>query len=133
MTTPPVKGRSHPQAGSRRQFPDIASSGQKDRDSPAVQKSPGAPSSIPYFNSFGVNFPPLNRTPSSSADRASQFCSFSGVKLLCSDSTIGIGSLATGIWLSAVQMPAGGETVSMNPIAASTGALMREAKLIASK
>ena len=38
-----------------------------------------------------------------------------------------------GTWLIAVQMPAGGAMVSMNPMAASTGALMREAKFTTSK
>jgi hypothetical protein len=52
---------------------------------------------------------------------------------LCSDSIIGNGSLATGIWFSAVKIPAGGEVVSMKPMAASTGALIFDAKWIGSK
>jgi len=50
-----------------------------------------------YFSSFGVNFPPFNRISSSSFERASQFCSFCGVRLLCSDSIIGKASFAPEI------------------------------------
>ena len=50
-----------------------------------------------YFSSLGTNLPPLSRIPSNSFERASQSGSFCGVRLLCSDSTIGSGSFATGI------------------------------------
>ena len=46
---------------------------------------------------------------------------------------MGSGSLGPGIWFSAVQTPAGGEIVSMKPMPAITGALMRDAKLTVSK
>src|SRR5580658_7944134 len=50
-----------------------------------------------YFSSFGTNFTPFNRIPSSSLDLASQLSSFCGVRLLCSDSIIGKASFAPGI------------------------------------
>src|SRR5690242_13589691 len=56
-----------------------------------------------------------------------------GVMLSCSDWIMGSASLGPGIWLSAVQMPAGGAVVSMNPMPAITGALMWDAKLTGSK
>jgi len=70
--------------------------------------------------------------PLSGVEHAYAPC-FSGVRLLWSDSTIGTGSLGPGIWLSAAQIPTGGAVVSMKPMAASVGALMRDAKLTVSK
>ena len=46
---------------------------------------------------------------------------------------MGSGSLGAEIWFNAVQTPAGGEIVSIKPMPAITGALMREAKLTVSK
>ena len=65
--------------------------------------------------------------------RTGQTRLFSGVRLSCSDSIIGSASTGPCSWLRAVQTPAGGEMVSMNPRPAITGAVMREAKLTVSK
>ena len=65
--------------------------------------------------------------------RAGQALPFSGVKLSRYDSIGGMGLVGPSIWFGAVQMPAGGETVSMKPMPAITGALIRKAKFTGSK
>src|SRR6188768_1395018 len=58
----------------------------------------------------------------------------SGVaRWLCGDSIMGAASLGALIWLNAAQMPTGGVTVSMKPIATSDGTLMRAAQFTVSK
>src|SRR6185503_2816605 len=81
----------------------------------------------------GVNVPPWASRPRISVVRAEQGATFSGVMLSCSASTRGRASTGPATWLSVVQTPAGGEIVSMNPMPAMTGALMRGAKLTVSK
>src|SRR5947199_3402661 len=82
-----------------------------------------------HFRMVGLNGAPVRRLFSISCVRAGHARPFSGVRLSCSDSIIGNGSVGPGIWLSVVHTPAGGEMVSINPMPASTGTLMREAKL----
>src|SRR5580765_5502946 len=76
---------------------------------------------------------PPRSARSISDERAPNAPTLSGVRWTWLASIIGTASLGAGIWLSAIQMPAGGTTLSMNPMDASVGALMRAAKLTGSK
>src|ERR1035438_9919430 len=86
-----------------------------------------------HFRTVGLYCAPVRRLSSICCVRAEQALPLSGVKLSCSESISGNGSVGPRIWFRAVQIPAGGETVSMKPMPAITGALMREAKLTGSK
>src|SRR4030095_11035819 len=86
-----------------------------------------------YLRAFGANFSPRTRAFKISFVRAGQARTLSGVRLSCSASIIGSASTGAWIWFSAVQTPAGGEIVSMNPKPAITGALMRDVKFAVSK
>src|SRR5579864_9386195 len=94
---------------------------------------PGNRPHIYGLGPLGLNSPPFTRRSSISLVLAGQALPFWGVRLSCSDSIMGSGSLGLGIWLSAVHTPAGGDMVSMKPMPAITGALIREAKLTVSK
>jgi hypothetical protein len=81
----------------------------------SVHTSCGFPTLLTHFSTVGLNCPPVRRLSSICCVRAGQARPLSGVKLSCSASISGKASVGTGIWFSVVQIPAGGEMVSMNP------------------
>src|SRR5207237_5229452 len=77
---------------------------------------------------------PATSAPSQRAEASVHGFDCSGVaRWLCGDSIIGAASFGARIRLNAAQMPTGGVTVSMKPMATSDGTLMWAAQFTVSK